>query len=140
MTRVGSGVRREGIRMTRLTRLRPEESIRLEREQLVALYASVGKAQAEEIICRAMEELATRLALMERAHAAGELAALAKGARGLVAIAGQVGMSTLARVAGDVAACAERRDAAALGATLARLMRISDRSLTAIWDTAGISG
>lgn len=126
--------------MTRLTRLRPEEAVRLERAQLTALYDSVGKAQAEEIICRAMEELAMRLALMERAYSASELPALAKSARGLVAIAGQVGMSALARVAGDVAACAEARDLPALGATLARLVRISDRSLTAVWDTAGLSG
>jgi hypothetical protein len=124
--------------MTRLTRLGPEEPIRLERERLAALYASLGRPQAEEIICRAMEELATRLALLERAHAAADYPALARGARGVVAIAGQVGMSTLARVAGDVALCAERRDPPALGATLARLMRISDRSLTAIWDGEGL--
>ncbi|MCU0911195.1 MAG: hypothetical protein MUE98_07580 [Rhodobacteraceae bacterium] len=126
--------------MTRLTRLRPDEMVRLERGQIAALYDSVGKAQAEEIICRAMEELAMRLALMERAYAAAELPALAKSARGLVAIAGQVGMSALARVAADVAACADRRDMPALGATLARLMRISDRSLTAVWDSADLSG
>lgn len=126
--------------MKGLTRLRPEERVRLERGQLAALYESVGKAQAEEIICRAMEELAMRLALMERAHAVAELPALSKAARGLVAIAGQVGMSALAQVAADVAVCADRRDMPALGATLARLMRISDRSLTAVWDSADLSG
>lgn len=126
--------------MSQFTRLRPDEPVRLERGRLAALYMSVGEAQAEEIICRAMEELAMRLALMERAYAAGEFAALSKGARGLVAIADQVGMTGLARVAGDVALCAERRDGTALGATLARLMRISDRSLTAVWDSADLSG
>lgn len=126
--------------MSQFTRLRPEESVRLERGRLSALYTSVGEVQAEEIICRAMEELAMRLALMERAYAAGEFAALAKGARGLVAIADQVGMTGLVRVAGDVACCAERRDGTALGATLARLMRIGDRSLTAVWDSADLIG
>jgi hypothetical protein len=126
--------------MAQLTRLRPDEMVLLERDRLAALYASVGQAQAEEIICRAMEELAVRLALMERAYAAGEFMALAKGARGLVAIARQVGMTSLADVANDVSACAARRDGPALGATLARLMRISDRSLTAVWDSADLSG
>jgi len=126
--------------MEQPTRLRLDEAVRLEQARLVALYDSVGKTQAEEIICRAMEELALRLALMERAYSSGEMAALAKGARGLVAISDQVGMVLLARVAADVARCAERRDAAALGATISRLLRISDRSLTAVWDSADLSG
>jgi hypothetical protein len=126
--------------MSDFTRLRPDEPVRLERARLAALYTSVGETQAEEIICRAMEELAMRLALMERAYAAGEFAALAKGARGLVAIADQVGMTGLGRVAGDAALCGERGDGTALSATLARLMRISDRSLTAVWDSADLLG
>jgi hypothetical protein len=126
--------------MKQLTRLRPDEPVRLERGRLAALYASVGETQAEEIICKAMEELAVRLALIERAYSARELAALSKGARGLVAIAEQVGMTTLARVAGDVAACAEEVNVAALAATLSRLVRISDRSLTEVWDSADLLG
>lgn len=126
--------------MNQPIRLRPDEPVRLDRGRLGALYASVGEVAAEEIICRAMEELALRLALIERAYAAGELAPLAKGARGLVAIADQVGMGLLARVAADVAVCAARVDGPALGAVLARLMRISDRSLTEVWDSADLSG
>jgi hypothetical protein len=126
--------------MAHLTRLRPDEPVRLERARLAALYASAGEAQAEEIICRAMEELAQRLSALERAYAQGETAALARGARSLGAIAEQMGMTGLARVARDVALCAERRDGPALGAVLSRLVRISDRSLTAVWDTADLSG
>lgn len=122
------------------TRLKPDEHVRLERRRLDALYDSMGERQAEEIICRAMEELAMRLALIERAHASADLPAVTKGARGVAAIAAQVGMVRLAEVAIDVARCADRRDAPALGATLARLMRIGDRSLTAVWDTADLSG
>ena len=126
--------------MTHLTRLRLDEPVRLEQDRLEELYASVGEAQAEEIICRAMEELAMRLALMERAYAAGDPAPIAKSARGLVRIAEQVGMTKLARVSADVADCALSRDMTALGATLARLMRISDRSLTAVWDSGNLFG
>lgn len=126
--------------MTQLTRLKPDEPVRLEQSQLEALYASLGETQAEEIICRAMEELAMRLALIERAYAARDLGPLSKGARGLGKIAHQVGMSLLAKIADDVAICADRKDRLALDATLARLFRISDRSLTAVWDTADLSG
>lgn len=126
--------------MAQPIRLRPEEMVRLEQKQLDTLYASLGEMQAEEVICRAMEELAMRLALMERAYGAGEMEPLAKGARGLVKIADQIGMSLLAKIAGDVAICADRRDGQALGATLARLLRISDRSLMAVWDMADSPG
>lgn len=112
----------------------------MEQQQLDTLYASLGEYQAEEVICRAMEELAMRLALIERAYTEHELQSLAKGARGLVKIADQIGMSTLAKVARDVAICADREDRLALAATLARLLRISDRSLMAVWDMADLSG
>lgn len=121
-------------------RLRPEEPVRLDRARIETLHAALGPAQAEEIVCRAMEELAVRLALLERGYAARDVAALAKGARSLVAIAEQIGMAALARVAADVAACADRRDGPALAATLGRLLRLGDRSLTAVWDAADLSG
>ncbi len=48
--------------------------------------------------------------------------------------ADRIGMSTLARVAGDVRHCLDKGDHAALGATLARLYRVGDRSIHAIFD------
>ncbi len=124
--------------MTNVARLRPAEAVRLDRNRIGALYRSAGEQQAEEIICRAMEELAVRLALIERAYSARDRALVAKRARGLVAIAEQVGMTTLARIADDVETCALRGDRTALGATLARLARIADISLTAVWETSDI--
>ncbi len=121
-------------------RLRPAEPVRLDRARLQDLYDEMGPAQAEEVICRAMEALAVRLALIERAYAAGDGAVVARGARGLVAIAEQVGMAGLARVARDVAACALARDAPSLAATLQRLLRTAEGSLTAVWEQAGLSG
>ena len=55
-------------------------------------------------------------------------------ARSLTGIADQIGMNDLSRVAGDVTRCIDARDAVALAATLSRLQRIGERSLTAIWD------
>ncbi len=126
--------------MSQLMRLRLDEPVRLEHAQISALYESLGDTQAEEVICRAMEELAMRLALMERAYAAEDYLAVGKSARGLVKIAGQIGMAKLGRVAADVADCAAAGNKTALGATLARLVRISDRSLTAVWETGNLFG
>ena len=64
---------------------------------------------------------------------------LRKSARSLVAISDQVGMTTLARVARDVTAAIDCGDDAALSATLFRLIRIGERSLTAVWDLQDLS-
>lgn len=48
--------------------------------------------------------------------------------------ADSIGMSTLARVALDVRVCVEQGDRAARAATLARLCRVGDRSIHAIFD------
>ena len=46
-------------------------------------------------------------------------------------------MTLLARVGRDVLALSDRPDATALAATMARLERIGEISLVAVWDLAG---
>jgi len=64
---------------------------------------------------------------------------LRKASRSLVAIAEQIGMTVMARVARDVADCAKSQDPVPLAATLARLMRTGEESLTAIWDLQDVT-
>ena len=110
------------------------EPVRLDPTRLDELYDRLGEENADNVICRAIEELALRISECERQWRKNDWTALRKSARSLVAIADQIGMSALARVAQDVAGTAERRDMVASGATLFRLIRIGERSLTAIWD------
>ena len=56
-----------------------------------------------------------------------------------IAIAEQIGMDVLARVAGDVTYCIDRKDTVALAATVNRLMRTGEGSLTAVWDLQDIT-
>ncbi|MEM9247447.1 MAG: hypothetical protein AAGB05_01990 [Pseudomonadota bacterium] len=84
-----------------------------------------------------MGEIAHRLDALTDLYRTGAWRDLAAQARRLSAIAEQIGMETLSRVARDVGHCAARQDAAALGACLARLDRIGHRSLSAIWDLTG---
>lgn len=114
--------------------LKQEEAVRLDAGQLEKLYEELGEAGAEDVVCRALEELAVRLAQTERAWRAAQLGTMRKSARSLVAIAEQIGMNTLARVAGDVTVCADSGDHIALAATVTRLVRIGERSLSEIWD------
>lgn len=125
--------------MTEICALAPDEIVRLEPDRLLALCRQMGETGAEDVVCRAVEELALRLGKCERLWRAQDLAGLRKCARSLIAIADQIGMTTLARVAQDVTDCADSRDPAALGATLSRLIRIGDRSLTAVWGSQGLS-
>lgn len=119
--------------------LKQEEVVRLNPERLDELYSQLGEAGAEDVVCRALEELAVRLSQVELCHREGRLNDMRKLARSLVAIADQIGMHTLSRVAGDVAACVDNCDLVATAATLSRLLRIGERSLSEIWDQQGVS-
>lgn len=113
--------------------------MRLDTDRLGALYLQMGEAGAEDVVCRALEELAVRLAHCQRFWRQDEAAALRKSARSLIAIADQIGMSALARVAADVTETLDSGDRVAQAATLFRLMRTGERSLTAVWDLQDLS-
>ncbi len=114
--------------------IRPTEIVRVDSDKLGKLYADMGDVAAEDVVCRAMEELALRLAHCDRLYRSDNMEDLRKSSRSLIAIADQIGMSKLARVAGDVTVCIDTNNRVALAATLGRLMRIGEGSLTAIWD------
>lgn len=120
--------------MATLAVLRHDEGVRLDPDRLVALYSDLGEAGAEQVVCRALEELAARLAEIQRFVGEGDRASMTRSARLLIKVAEQIGMLTFARVAGDLLRATEADDPAAQGATLARLIRIGDRSLSAVWD------
>lgn len=126
--------RKEAAAGAALVRLTYEEGVRLDPEALVALYGEMGEAEAEQAICRATEDLAAGLAEIQRFVALGEPGAVPPLARRLATLGAQVGMTSLSRVAADLALVAGRGDGPAATAVLARLVRIGDRSLTAIWD------
>lgn len=115
------------------------EEIRLDSERLGNLYRQLGDQGAEDVVCRAMEELAVRLADLDQHYRERSFDQVARLARSLIAISEQIGMLGLSRVAADVASCARRPDVPALAATLARLGRVADRSLTEVWDAQDLS-
>lgn len=117
-----------------MTYLAPAERPGLDPAQIETLRRDLGPHAAEDVVCRAMEELAQRMCQLQDQAASGPREDLYKGVRSLAAIAEQIGMSSLTRVAHDVMACIELGDSVAEAATLARLARIGERSLTALWD------
>tara|TARA_R100001369_G_scaffold10153_1_gene23062 strand:+ start:10647 stop:11024 length:378 start_codon:yes stop_codon:yes gene_type:complete len=115
--------------------MRPVEQVRVDQERLGILYNQLGETGAEDVVCRAMEELALRMSHCNRLYQASNWPELRKNCRSLIAIAEQVGLEKLAHVAGNVICAIDQTSPVAIGATLTRLIRIGDRSLTAIWDT-----
>jgi len=118
----------------KVTALQPAERVRLDADRLETLYTQLGARGAEDVVCRALEEIAARLARAERDYRAARFDEMRKGCRGLIGMAEEVGMARVARVARDVTACIDAGDGTALGATFARLLRIAERSLCEIWD------
>ena len=125
--------------VVQVTRLPQAEAVRLDPERLGTLYRQLGAKAAEDMICRAVEDLAVRLSQSEGQWHRQDWTGLRKGVRSLAAIADQVGMSALSRVAGDVISAIDANDAVATAATLARLLRVGERSLTAVWDLQDLS-
>jgi len=122
-----------------ISQLIQEEPASLDHEQIASLYAQLGTMGAEDVIRRAMEELALRLSHLERQYRQGEFEELRKGARSLIAIAKQIGMQQLATVSENVCHAIDRNDTVAIAATLARLLRMGERSLLAVWELQDLS-
>ena len=125
--------------MVEIKKLEFTEAVKLESDRLAELYVQLGEAGAQDVVCRAMEELAIRLSQLEQNYRAGNLKAVRKTVKGLIGITEQVGMQRFADVACDVRRSVDNNDPVALGATMARLLRIGDCSLTAVWDLQDLS-
>ena len=125
--------------MSAVLKLAHDESVRLDRSQLEVLYQTLGPTGADKVVNHALEEISISLTRGVKEYRQGRLDELRATVRGLTAVAQQVGMMTLARVARDVQELSLTHDAAALGATMARLTRIGETSLVAVWDLQDLS-
>lgn len=125
--------------MCAVLRLQYHEPIRLDRSQIEVLYHNLGPVGADKVVVHALAELGQTLALATAQYRAGEIERLRPSLKTLAALAQQVGMTLLARVARDVLELSRTYDAAAFGATMARLERIGEGSLVAVWDLQDLS-
>lgn len=117
--------------------LAPRERPQMDSRQIDALCHQVGEPAAEDILCRALEDVGIRLMQIEHMAAPGTPGTaphedLHKALRGLAAVASQIGLSSLAQVARDVMQCVEDADPVAQAATLARLLRTGEASFAAL--------
>ena len=125
--------------MSAVLKIAYDETVRLDRSQLEVLYQSLGPIGADKVVNHALEEISIALTRGLKEYRDGRLDELRATVRAFVAVAQQVGMMTLARVARDVQELSMIHDPAALGATMARLERIGETSLVAVWDLQDLS-
>ena len=105
------------------------ERVGFDPDRLGALYDRLGPEGAGAALAGARDLLAERLAALA-AVPVDRTDLLARAGRGLVGVAEEIGMTTLARVAADLSVAAGRGDRAAAGAVRSRLMRVGAASLS----------
>lgn len=108
--------------------------------QLELLCDRLGEQRAEAEVAYALDRLATLLDQIAPLKQTGDHRALEAVLAALVRDARMIGMATLAQAGRHVLDCLESGDTIALAATLARLERVGDRSIHAIWDLEDVSG
>jgi len=126
--------------MTEVTVLRVRERVRQDGEAIAVIYRNLGTAAAEQMVTRALGELALAMAGIAAQVKGHQLADLARQLKKLQRMAENLGMVSLGVVAADARACLERCDSTAFAAVWARLMRIAERSLAADHGFADLSG
>ncbi|MEM1272326.1 MAG: hypothetical protein AAGF88_00840 [Pseudomonadota bacterium] len=110
------------------------EVARFDPERLEALCQEKGEAEAENEAAEALRIIGQLLRDIAPDRQNVSDRTMARQLSKLTAAADRIGMSTLARVADDVRHCLAVGDPVALSATLARLYRVGDRSIHAIFD------
>ena len=100
---------------------------------LVRLFAERGPDQAEEVVCRMLEDIAQRLDMLQRGLAALDFANMRKPAQRISLVADQVGLTEVSVSACHVGICLSQNDSVALEATMARLERGFDVAVSEVW-------
>ncbi|KAF0115813.1 MAG: hypothetical protein FD150_837 [Rhodobacteraceae bacterium] len=115
--------------MGEITALRPREVVRQDVEAIAVIYRNLGAPVAEQMVTRALGELALTMAGIAEKVRGQDLRDLARQLARLARLAGDLGLSSLAKVAEDAKTCLERADGTAFSAVWARLLRVAERSL-----------
>ena len=112
----------------------PDEHSCLEIKPLLSICRNLAVPQAAELLCREMEQLAALLTECQKGYAKSEYSVVRQKLDELEAFSKLIGLPVLESVARDVQNCIEVYDPVALSATMSRLLRMGEQSLTALWD------
>lgn len=105
------------------------ERVRQDAEPIATIYRNLGTSSAEQVVTRALGELALTMASLAAQVRERDLQDLSRQLRRLQRMAENLGMISLGVVAGDVRDCLMRGDVTAFASVWARLVRVAERSL-----------
>lgn len=111
--------------------LEPKDRIYQDAEPIALIYRSMGTHAAEEVVNRALGELALAMSGIAQQVKDHNLVDLGRKLRRLERMAVQLGLVSLGTVSNDAQACLEGGDLTAFSAVWARLVRVAERSLAA---------
>lgn len=117
-----------------VSQLKYSEPVKLDTDLLDQMCVRIGFEKAEAAISAAMEDLAVLLQYTNTLLRTGEFETLSVTGRQVEAISRRIGMVKLAHIASDMARLCHVNDPAALAACTARLRRVGEQSLIAIWE------
>lgn len=117
-----------------------DERVQLDLLRIEELERLLGERDAEYVIVKAMEEVAIRLTLSERAFAKQDWKSLTKTVKSAQAIGEQIGMQSLTLACRNTIDAIAGGNPPAVAATFFRLQRVGDRSLSDYWDLQGVTG
>ena len=106
------------------------ERVQQDSEPIATIYRNLGTSSAEQVVTRALGELALTMAGLASQVREREMQDLSRQLRRLQRMSENLGMVSLGLVAGDVRDCLDRADVTAFSAVWARLVRIAERSLS----------
>lgn len=106
--------------------LRPKERLRHDAGAIALIYRDLGTETAEQVVTRALGELALTMAGLANQVRMHELAHIGRHLRRLQRLSENLGMVSLALVAADLRDCLDIGDSTAFSAVWARLIRIAE--------------
>ncbi len=109
--------------------LRPCERVKQDAEPIATIYRNLGATSAEQVVTRALTELALTMAGLATQIRAHELGDVDRQLRRLQRMSENLGMVSLGLIAGDVRLCLQTTNLTAFAAVWARLLRVAERSL-----------
>lgn len=110
------------------------EGISIDADLLAGLFAALGDELAEHCIAETLNALSAGIADLSLGHIQTNGTEVAVLAARISRQAETIGLSTLARVAGDVVTSCGQLDRASIAATLARLARVAEQALAELGD------
>ena len=115
---------------TNVVALCPDDCVRQDAGPIATIYRNLGTASAEQVVARALTELALTMAGLASQVRARELSDVDRQLRRLQRMSENLGMVSLGIIAGNVRDCLARSDVTSFGAVWARLLRVAERSLS----------